>query len=406
MTNPIRDRYDSTPYQDFRFREFDLARLMGLTRVLGLATPPTDQLRILDIGCASGLHIREQSALYPSARFTGVDFSSKEIEAGQAAILESGLTGVELIHADLSEFEIEEGAFDVILCHGIFSWVPDETKGRIFDLCRVGLKPQGLAAVAYLTYPGWKQREALRELLAMRVSPIEDPREQVRESARLLKLLELAYSANPKLDHATGLLQIIQDMQSSSANVFIHDELGLHHDPCYFLQFVEWAAEHDLRYLAETDLGSMSSDLLPDEARPVLDELDLDFLETQQLLDFVVNRSGRSSILTKSSVALGEALSDQAFTGVKLTVPLSGPAPALGTAEEPIRFASIHGHEVEIDGTDAKQILSCLFDSAPRAMSVEEIEAGVSGFSGRSDALLPVIRDLVRRGVLDSVLPL
>lgn len=182
--------YDDTPYLDQFFREFDLSRLLEFAQLFGIRKPDASQraLRVLDLGCATGVHLREQARRYPNVRFTGIDFAQAEIEIGQKAIADEGLENVDLISADLRAVEIEPGEFDLIVSHGIFSWVPDDVKERILLLCRQGLKPAGLAAIAYLTCPGWKQREAIRELLMMRIHKKEKPEERIRESALLLRL--------------------------------------------------------------------------------------------------------------------------------------------------------------------------------------------------------------------------
>ena len=82
VDDPLRARYDETPYRDQTFSEFDTARLLGLAEIFGLrsvAAPPAD-LAVLDLACASGAHLREQAALYPNVRFTGVDFSERSLE--------------------------------------------------------------------------------------------------------------------------------------------------------------------------------------------------------------------------------------------------------------------------------------------------------------------------------------
>ncbi|MDG2334786.1 MAG: class I SAM-dependent methyltransferase [Myxococcota bacterium] len=98
----------------------------------------------------------------PNVAFTGVDFSATELAAARARVEAQGLSQVELIQGDFRDVEVEAGAYDLVLCHGTFSWVPDDAKQRIFELCHQALKPTGLAAIVYLTYPGWKQREAIR----------------------------------------------------------------------------------------------------------------------------------------------------------------------------------------------------------------------------------------------------
>ncbi len=98
----LKTRYDETPYHDQVFEDLDLSRLLGLAKLfqLGPRDPKANDLRVLDLGCASGRHIRQQAARYPHVQFTGVDFSRAEIESGQKAIAEDGTTNVELILAD------------------------------------------------------------------------------------------------------------------------------------------------------------------------------------------------------------------------------------------------------------------------------------------------------------------
>ena len=258
----LRAAYDETPYRDQVLAHLDLSRLLGFARLFSLGPQCADPsgLRVLDLGCSSGAHIRQQATRYPGVRFTGIDFSRCEIEAGQKAIEEAGPDNVELILSDLREVEVAPGDFDVILCSGAFSWVPDDVKDRIFQLCRTGLEPHGLAVIAYLTYPGWKQREAIRELLSFRVHDVQDPTERVRESALLLRLLHAGYSANEDSCHSPSLKAVVESMQQSPSNVFVHDELGRVHDPCYFIQFVEWASEWGMQYVAEVDLHTMAQD--------------------------------------------------------------------------------------------------------------------------------------------------
>ena len=122
--------YDDTPYLDQFFREFDLSRLLEFAQLFGIRKPDASQraLRVLDLGCATAVHLREQARRYPNVRFMGIDFAQAEIEIGQKVIADEGLENVDLICADLRAVEIEPGEFDLIVSHGIFSWVPDDVK--------------------------------------------------------------------------------------------------------------------------------------------------------------------------------------------------------------------------------------------------------------------------------------
>ena len=86
----LKARYDETPYRDQSSAHFDSSRLLGLGRLFQAESPPDpEKLRVLDLGCASGIHLRSQAARYPDVCFTGVDFSEREVAMGRSAIREA-----------------------------------------------------------------------------------------------------------------------------------------------------------------------------------------------------------------------------------------------------------------------------------------------------------------------------
>jgi SAM-dependent methyltransferase len=279
----------------------------------------------------------------------------------------------------------DPGVYDLILCHGTFSWVPDNVKRCILKLCRRGLAPTGVAAIAYPTYPGWKQREAIRELVAARAQGFDDPAERVRQAALLLRLLHAGYSASESC-HAQSLKEVVESMQRTSANAFLHDELGVEHDPCFFVQFAEWASECGLTYLAETELGSMLLDGLPASAIGLLRELDPDVLEAQQLIDFLVNRSGRSSLLVRDDAPMARKISLPALKELHFSLgsrAWASARPALTEEDEDLHRLTAH-----------------LTDACPEAVPFEELAA--LGLADTARTLLA----LLSRGFVDPQLPL
>jgi len=400
-----RARYDRTPYRDEVFADLEVGRLLGTARLLGLGPDRPESLRVLDLGCASARHIRDQAARYPEIQFTGVDFSASELAIARQGVEDAGLDNVELVEADLLEVDVDPGAYDLVLCHGTFSWVPDEIKNRIFELSYGALKPTGLAAIVYLTYPGWKQKEALRELLNMRVGQIDNPEQQVRESALLLRLLKASYSTRPDDPHAASLLALTEAMQASASNVFVHDELGRDHDPCYFLQFVEWADECGLQYISETDLGSMTAVTLPDEAGPVLGELSPSFLETQQIIDFVLNRSGRSSLLAPKDTLHLRQLSERSLTELEFRLPLAPGTEIQAETDDLVRFDSVHGYSVEVRGEPQVRLTRHL-EQWHQPLSRAAIDDFMQGVGPSDLHLDTLLLGLLRGSAIDPHFPL
>jgi SAM-dependent methyltransferase len=397
----LQSRYEETPYRDQCFPDLDVGRMLAMARLFRLGPEPGAEIRVLDLACASGLHLRRQAERYPGVHFTGIDFSSREIEIGREAIREQGLGNVELIEADLRAVEIEPEAFDLVLCHGTFSWVTDEVKQRIFELSRRALAPSGLAAIVYLTYPGWKQRESIRELLLSQVREDGDPDERIRRSALVLRLLHAGYASQPENPQAQALAELVESMQKSSSNVFLHDELGREHDPCYFLQFVEWAAECGLRYLAETDLGTMACDGLPEKGAAALQQLAPDFLETQQLIDFLVNRSGRSSILIRNDAPLAREIDRDVLEALCFTTDLHPVSPLDEKPELPVEFASIRGRRLEVGDGETLRLLSGLIDAPAEGLSFAETIALASADEGDRQEITSRLLGLISRGLVD-----
>jgi hypothetical protein len=72
----LQARYDETPYRDQVFPQLDASRLLGMAQLFQTApgTQGSSEVRVLDLACASGGHIRSQAECYPAVQFTGVDF--------------------------------------------------------------------------------------------------------------------------------------------------------------------------------------------------------------------------------------------------------------------------------------------------------------------------------------------
>ena len=59
----------------------------------------------------------------------------------------------------------------------------------MLKICAQNLLPHGVAIVSYNTYPGWHQRQMVREMMLYHTRGIEDPYEQSERSLDLLGFL-------------------------------------------------------------------------------------------------------------------------------------------------------------------------------------------------------------------------
>lgn len=68
---------------------------------------------------------------HPNSQLVGIDLSEYQINIGQQMMEQVGVKNVaELVAADISQvsFNIK---FDYIICHGVFSWVPEAVRHAI-----------------------------------------------------------------------------------------------------------------------------------------------------------------------------------------------------------------------------------------------------------------------------------
>lgn len=115
-----------------------------LPLVPGLTERLEKGIRVLDAGCGRGRILLRLAALYPNSRFTGIDLSEEAITYARAAASEQGLTNVEFIAADLSDFDqtAEAEHFDFITT---FDAVHDQAKPmNVLKGIYRALKPDGV----------------------------------------------------------------------------------------------------------------------------------------------------------------------------------------------------------------------------------------------------------------------
>ena len=181
------------------------------------------------------------------------------------------LPNIELRRQSITDFA-DDGPFDYVIAHGVFSWVPRGVRERVLEICASRLAPNGVGYVSYNVYPGWHLQGMLRDMLrrhAGGAEKIADPFERVRKAKQLLDFLSAAapLEGGPPgspLGNTFGgaygvVLKGLADQIRSlpEANLY-HEHLEEVNDPLYFHQFMELAASKGLQYLGEAQPDMMS----------------------------------------------------------------------------------------------------------------------------------------------------
>jgi len=407
----IQEQYEAVSYPHYVHPLTDPARLAALGRLLGLNPAPPNQARVLDLGCGSGSNLLAMAARLPGASFHGIDFIASEIAAGQTLAAEADLTNVQLQQADLLRWQPDGERYDYIIAYGMFSWVADEVKDRLFEICRQCLAPNGIACFSYMTYPGCKPTEAIRDLLKLRTEHFASPAEKISKAHEVLDFLDHAHCRLPGMAHSKHLRELVQQVRRKEPNFLIHDELGAERDPCYLLQFVQWAAEHQLVYAGESEFHMMFLENLPPESARELAAMALDRLETEQLIDYVVNRSFRCSLLVPQESPPAPKLDAQAIRNLCFK-PLLQPVANSKPDSNEGRFTTSTGVKVNLRSLPLVSFVRALAAHPDSFTPFAEILTAAEELAGRSfspEEITRLCEDLlsllVRRQLEVSALP-
>ncbi|MEO0455148.1 MAG: class I SAM-dependent methyltransferase [Cyanobacteria bacterium P01_A01_bin.114] len=91
--------------------------------------PDSNQVRILDAGCGTGVSTEYLVHLNPQAQVEAIDLSAGALEVAQERCQRSGADRVTFRHLSLYDVDQLPGQFDLINCVGVLHHLPDPIRG-------------------------------------------------------------------------------------------------------------------------------------------------------------------------------------------------------------------------------------------------------------------------------------
>jgi methyltransferase-like protein/SAM-dependent methyltransferase len=365
--------YDLIPYPNYSLPQTHPDRLAVLAALLGLEPPPIEQCRVLELGCAAGSNLIAMAEELPQSTFVGIDLAQTQIDEGQKAIAELGLANIELRRQSIRDFRPGSEMFDYILCHGIYSWVPPDLQEQILAICRHCLQPDGVAYVSYNTLPGWHMRGMIRDMMLYHGRRFRDPHQQIAQARGLLDFLVSSVDTqqNP---YGQFLRSELESLRQSPDAYLYHEHLEEHNSPIYFHQFIERAAAHQLRYLADANLYTMDLQDFPVQVSQTLQRVCNDRIQLEQYMDFLRNRSFRQTLLCHAhhmpNYRLNPGILAPFFFGSSLWPVSTRPDLHSSIRED---FRSPSGSSAFSSFPIVKALLVALGEAWPQYLSFEEV---------------------------------
>lgn len=382
-------KYDLMPYASNPFPQSAPARTAALAQLFGLAPASVEGARVLELGCASGGNIIPLAARYPDARFVGVDLSRTQVAAGRARIEALGLSNIEILCQSFTELGDDLGHFDYIICHGVYSWVPEPVQRAILEISSARLAPSGIAYVSYNVLPGWRMLQVLRDVLALGVPDNLDAPSRVQRARAMLGMMsELSPQAGP---YGELIRTWNERFKGFPDDYLAHEFLEEDNAPCTLGAFLGAAEASGLNYLCDCDLPSMIlSNHAPEVARRIQESVGNSLVGTEQWLDVLSGRTFRQSLLvgSETSARIQRNLSAERMEGLHFS---TAPDLVLEAAAVGGAVTDSAGRRLTTDSDQVFAAVSLLVRRFPASSSLADLLATLP-FSGRS-SFEPAIAD-------------
>lgn len=368
--------YEQLPYESNPIPESHPDRMATVAYLCGLEPLALENARILELGCASGGNLLCAAETFPGATFVGIDLAENQIAAGNATLAAIGLRNVGLHGMSFADVPDNFGQFDFIIAHGLYSWVAPPLQTKLLEVCKRHLAPAGLAYVSYNTFPGWRLRGMLRDIMlyAQRGNSAAADLATRMTTARQFAALIGHAAGNDDTEYVRALRKEIETLQKSPDWYIAHDYLDEYLEPVHFEEFVARARQHELQYVGEARFrrGAYVVAERLRQQRP--DLLKTDPIAFEQCVDFAFGRQFRRSLLCHAGAPINHAMDASRLMRCHLTAGMMPTTPQVDLRPNvQVSFRSTDGATFATGNALLKAALLALAVAAPAAVSFDDL---------------------------------
>ena len=375
--------YDNVPYPSLAFLQTHPDRLAVMGTLFGMHPPAVGHCRVLEIACGDGSNLIPMAYGLPGSEFVGVDLARIPVQSARERIRKLNLKNIRIEQMDLMEITPDFGAFDYIIAHGVYAWVPEAVQEKILEICSANLSANGIAFVSYNTNPAGQVRRILREMVEFHEAHTATAPNKVKAAKNFLELIGAA--TDPRSPWKVLFQEELKQTFGRDERVVYHDDLADHFSPVSFGDFVARAGRRGLQFLCEAQLKEILEPDLDAEALAVLNELASgDPIAHQQYLDFVRYRRFRQTLLCHAGVALKRAGVLERVRRLRLASPMRV---SNQKADGLVEFTNIRGAGTL--GTKNPLVITTL-------RRLEEVWPRAEKFETLLDSVLPAVPQMHR----------
>jgi SAM-dependent methyltransferase len=290
------------------YREITPSWLAMTSLLLGHRPPDLAKpFSYADLGCGNGFTALIVAATSPHADVWGFDFNPAHVEFASSLAARAGLGNVRFVESSFADLEGMTDAqlpdFDIMVSHGVLSWISPANRARLISAVTRRLKPGGLAYLSYNVTTGWTSMIPVQAL--MRTLAVASPERSDAAVPGVLDYLDrlkqagaLYFQANPAIEAR------LTDIRKQDQRYVAHEYLNRDWHPLMFADVAGDMLEGKCRFIGSATLAeNIDTVAVPQNVAPMVAETRDPYLR-ETLRDLGCAQSFRRDVYRKGIAPL------------------------------------------------------------------------------------------------------
>ncbi|MGH6623043.1 MAG: class I SAM-dependent methyltransferase [Burkholderiaceae bacterium] len=284
------------------FAPFLAPAALAYTAVLNGYRPPDFNrgFTYCELGCGKGVSSLVLAAMHAHGEFHACDINAAHIEHAAALQRAAAVANLRLHTRSVEQMQeaADLPAFDFIVAHGLYSWVPDQVRGQIRAFIHARLKPGGLVFLSYNALPGWAPLLPIRAMLRAYAAHV--PGDSFTKARAAFAYAQRLADGGANVFQASPAARAqLAEIARHDIRYVAHEYLTPHGDPFWFADVERALRESELVYADSlTPSDNYTELMVPSKlADPIATGSSRTMLETH--FDFVANTPFRRDLYAR-----------------------------------------------------------------------------------------------------------
>ncbi len=256
----------------------------------------------LDLGSGSGVSACMVAAANRDVEVWGCDFNPAHVERARAFAADAGLSDVcTFEEASFAEVAANDDlgpvSADVIVVHGVYSWISRTNQEHIGEIVKRRLRPGGVVFVSYGVPTGWSAMTPVAEALHLRAQ-VDGRRSDLAFTTATADLFRLADAGATAFPLSPYEAPAFENLRTSDPRYAAHEFLGAHFRPVMFEEVEEVMAAGRCSYLGSLEATDLLTRLGPQGLVDLVGEV-TDVTVRETMRDLAVQRPLRRDLFRR-----------------------------------------------------------------------------------------------------------